>query len=56
MKLVKRWFLQPLLKLIIRKNLVNQLKTVELEKKKCIGYMISTSLAGNQKKKDIPPF
>ena len=29
---------------------------IEIEEKKCIGYMITTSFKGNQKKKDIPPF
>jgi predicted transcriptional regulator YdeE len=56
MKLIKQLFLEPLLKLIIRKNMVGQPEVIELEEKKCIGYMISTSLVGNQKKKDIPPF
>jgi predicted transcriptional regulator YdeE len=56
MKWIKRLLLQPLLKLIIRKNIVSWPKVIELDEIKCIGYKISTSFVGNQKKKDIPPF
>lgn len=53
---MKQVLLGPVLKFLIRKNLVTQPKVVQLGKKQCIGYMITTSLKGNQKKKDIPPF
>lgn len=56
MKLIKQLLLQPILKAIIRKNVVTQPKVIDLDEKKCIGYKIATSLEGNQKKKDIPPF
>jgi predicted transcriptional regulator YdeE len=56
MKLIKLLLFQPLLKLMTRKNIVTWPKVIELDEKKCIGYKISTSFAGNQKKKDIPPF
>jgi predicted transcriptional regulator YdeE len=56
MKLVKLLILQLLLKMIIRKNIVSWPKVIEVDQKKCIGYKISTSFDGNQKKKDIPPF
>jgi predicted transcriptional regulator YdeE len=36
--------------------MVTEPKLVDLEEKRCIGYMITTSFKGNQKKKDIPPF
>ena len=56
MKLIKKFLLQPVLKFLIRKNIVTQPKVIEIEEKKCIGYMITTSFKGNQKKKNIPPF
>jgi len=56
MKLMKQLLLEPVLKFLIRKNLLTQPKVVDLEEKQCIGYMITTSFKGNQKKKDIPPF
>ena len=56
MKAVKRYLIQPVLKLLIRKNLVTQPKVVDLEERQCIGYMITTTFKGNQKKRDIPPF
>ena len=52
MKLLKQLLLQPILKTLIRKNMVTQPKVVSLEEKQCIGYMITTSFKGNQKKKD----
>ncbi len=56
MKLIKQLLLEPVFKMVIRKNVVTQPKVIEIEEKKCIGYMIKTSFKGNQKKKDIPPF
>ena len=56
MKLVKRFILQPVLKFLNRNNMVTQPKVIKVEEKRCIGYMITTSFKGNQKKKDIPPF
>jgi predicted transcriptional regulator YdeE len=35
---------------------VTQPKLIDLDEKRCIGYMIQTSFKGNQKKRDIPPF
>lgn len=55
MILIKR-ILQPFLKRIIRKNIVSWPNVIEFDEKKCIGFKISTSFTGNQKKKDIPPF
>jgi predicted transcriptional regulator YdeE len=55
MKLLKK-LAQPILKSVIRKNVVTRPEVIDLDEKKCIGYMISTSFEGNQKKKDIPPF
>ncbi len=56
MNLIKKLLLQPLLKSIIRKNIVTQPKVINFNEKQCIGYKITTSFKGNQKKKDIPPF
>ena len=56
MKFIQIILLRPILKLLIRKNMVTQPKVIELKKKHCIGYMITTSFKGNQKKRDIPPF
>ena len=55
MKLAKQ-LIQPFVKFLIRKNIVTQPKLIDLNEKQCIGYMITTSFKGNQKKKDIPPF
>ena len=56
MNLIKKLILQPVLKSIIKKNLVSEPKIVEIEEKKCIGYSIETSFKGKRLKKDIPPF
>ncbi len=56
MKFMKQVFAQSLLRLLTRKNRVSQLEVIDLAEKQCIGYMITTSFEGNQKKKDIPPF
>ena len=56
MKSVRLLLLNPILKFLIRKNIVTQPKVVELTEKHCIGYMITTSFEGNRKKEDIPPF
>lgn len=56
MKPIKPLILQPILKLMIRKNVVSWPKVIELDQKKCIGFKITTSITGNRKKKDIPPF
>ena len=56
MKAVKRYLIQPVLKFLIRKNLVTQPKVVDLEESQCIGYKITTTFKDNQKKRDIPPF
>ena len=56
MNFIKKFLLQPLLKSKTRKNIVTQPVVVNLAEKKCIGYRITTSFKGNQKKKDIPPF
>lgn len=56
MKLLKQLLFGPVLKFLIKKTLTTQPKVVNLEERQCIGYMITTTLKGNQKKKDIPPF
>ncbi len=56
MKSMKLLLMNPILKLLIRKNIVTKPKVVELDEKNCIGYKKTTSFEGNQKKKDIPPF
>ena len=55
MKIIKQLF-QPLVKFIIRKNVVTPPKLIDFKKKHCIGYRITTTFKGNQKKNDIPPF
>ena len=56
MKLVKRYIFHPILKAMIRKNIVSWPRVIELDQKKCIGFKIATSFSGNRKKTDIPPF
>jgi len=56
MNLIKKFLFQPLLGFITRKNIVTQPKVINFDEKHCIGYKITTSFTGNQKKKDIPPF
>jgi predicted transcriptional regulator YdeE len=56
MNYVKQMVIGSILKALTRKNLVTQPKVVELEEKACIGFKITTSLKGNRKKRDIPPF
>ena len=55
MKIIKQ-IVEPLIRRIIRKNMVTPPKVIDFEKKQCIGYQITTTFKGNQKKKDIPPF
>lgn len=56
MNSVKQMVIGSILKLLTRKNILTRPKVVELDEKACIGYKISTSLQGNRKKRDIPPF
>ncbi|MCG6187558.1 GyrI-like domain-containing protein [Maribellus maritimus] len=56
MNLLKNILLAPVLKQGYKRNLVSGPEVINLEKKSCIGYSITTSLKRNRKKKEIPPF
>ncbi len=56
---MKRFMLKIMQTLLwnkIKKNIVTPPEVVHFEGRKCIGYKITTTLEGNKKKKDIPPF
>jgi hypothetical protein len=36
--------------------MITEPKIIDLKEKQCIGYIITTSLKGNRKKEDIPPW
>ncbi len=40
----------------IGENMLSFPKVVKLDEKNCIGYVITTSVLGDRKKRDIPPF
>ena len=56
MNLIKDLIVAPILKKGCKKNLLSEPGVVLLEEKPCIGYSTTTTLKGNRKRKDIPPF
>ena len=53
---VNKSFLEKPTKMGFEDNMISPPKLIELEDKPCIGYTISTSVEGDRKKEDIPPF
>jgi predicted transcriptional regulator YdeE len=56
MNLIKKLILHPILKSIIKNNIVSEHVVIDIEEVNCIGYSIETSFNKKKLKIDIPPF